>query len=63
MTQPLPLDGYNKSFQSVVLVNEYSYQEGLTLGEACVLLKYCGTWDSDVRSGYLVSLCDSTLTT
>ena len=62
MTQPLPLDRYNKPFHSVALVNEYSNQEGMTLGEACLLLN-CGTWDSDVRSGYLVSLCDSTLTT
>ena len=59
MTQPLPLDTYNKLFQSVVLVNEDSYQVGMTLREACFLL-WCGTWDSDVRSGYLVSLCDST---
>ena len=34
----VPLDRYNKPFQSVALVNEYCYQEGMTLGEACLLL-------------------------
>ena len=43
MTQPLLLDMYNKSLQSVVLVNEDSYQEGMTLGDAAAKSTYgCG---------------------
>ena len=48
MTHPLLLARYNKSFQIVVLVNEYSYQVGMTLGEAwLLLLKMVPCWLCD----------------